>query len=328
MNTRRARLWTVVAAAAVLGSVGGMSVGVGIVDAGPGDFTVAPTSLSFPATYVGETAAIDVTVTNASSSSLTPNFAGGAPNDPTNFGGSQNCAGKTFAPGDSCTFTYEFHPASTGPWSSNTTIGIDSENFALSMTGTGLFPFDVSPTSLAFPDTAVGSTSTIDVVITNLSGASQSPNFSGGAPADPINFGGSQNCAGKTFAPGDSCTFTYEFHPASTGPWSSNTTIGIDSENFALSMTGTGTDTSATTTNMSTTTTSSPTATATTSNTISNTTTAATAASTSSPATQTVGVEVVPGPLSEGGPAVPSKGTTKCSTLPRHLSSSATARLC
>ena len=69
------------------------------VGAASGDFTVSPTTLSFPATYVGSTSSLTVTITNGSSTTQTPNFAGGAPNDPTNFGGSQNCAGVALDPG-------------------------------------------------------------------------------------------------------------------------------------------------------------------------------------------------------------------------------------
>src|SRR6185503_7190541 len=81
--------------------------GVGVpVRAASGDFTVSPTTLSFPATYVGSTSSLTVTITNGSSTTQTPNFSGGAPNDPANFGGSQNCAGVPLDPGATCQFTY------------------------------------------------------------------------------------------------------------------------------------------------------------------------------------------------------------------------------
>jgi hypothetical protein len=297
LNARRAGAVAVIAIAGLAVASAGRPL-----HAASGDFTVSPTSLSFPATYVGATSSIPVTVKNVGASTLMPNFAGGAPIDGTNFGGSQNCAGKTFAPGDSCTFTYEFHPASTGSWSSSTTIGIDGDNFALSMSGNALFPFDVAPTTLPFPDTPVGSTSTIGVVVTNISPASQSPNFAGGAPIDGTNFGGSQNCAGKTFAGGDTCTFTYEFHPQSEGDWSSSTTIGVDGENFAISMTGsTGSGTTTTTSSTtSTTSTTSPTTTSPTTTTSSNT------ATTSAPTSPGPTSPTVPAPTAApSGPFAP-----------------------
>jgi hypothetical protein len=208
--------------------------------AAPGDFTVTPTTLTFPDTYAGSSSSLTVTITNASATTQTPNFSGGAPNDPTNFGGSQNCAGVPLAPNDTCAFTYVFEPASAGPKSSSTTIGIDSETFQITMSGTGLFPFTVTPTTLAFPDTSVGSTSSLPVTITNVSPATLTPAFAGGAPIDPTNFGGSQNCAGVPLAPNDSCAFTYVFEPVSVGPKSTSTTIGIDDEFFEITMSGTG----------------------------------------------------------------------------------------
>ena len=143
------------------------------------------------------------------------------------------------------------------------------------MSGHGVFPFTVTPTDVAFPDTAVGDTSSVPVVITNISSTSLTPNYAGGAPNDPTNFGGSQNCAGVALSGGQSCQFTYTFTPTAPGPWTSSTTIDVDSESFAISLHGTGTDSSTTTTTSSTSTTTSTTSPTT-------TTTTATSGSTSS----------------------------------------------
>ena len=263
--------------ALVAGAVGVVAGADAPVGAASGDFTVSPTSLSFPDTFVGSTASMAVTITNGSATTQTPNFAGGAPNDPTNFGGSQNCAGVALDPGATCQFTYTFEPSSPGDHSSATTIGIDGDNFSISMSGHGVFPFTVAPTDVAFPDTAVGDTSSVPVVITNISSTSLTPNYAGGAPNDPTNFGGSQNCAGVALSGGQSCQFTYTFTPTAPGPWTSSTTIDVDSESFAISLAGTGTDSSTTTT---TSTTSTTTTTSTTSPTTATTT--ATSGSTSS----------------------------------------------
>lgn len=210
--------------------------------AAPGDFTVAPTNLAFPDTYVGESSTIVVQVTNVSGRTLTPNFAGGAPFDPQEFGGSQNCAGTTFAPGQSCQFTYEFMPTTLGLLSSSTTIGIDGTEFALSMRGTAVFPLSVAPTVVEFPDTTVGATSSIAVVITNISGAPKSPSFAGGAPIDATNFSGSQTCAGTTLNAGASCAFTYLFQPQTSGVHTSSTSIGVGDRTFSISLSGAAPD--------------------------------------------------------------------------------------
>src|SRR4029078_4995947 len=85
-------------------------ISVNVAHAASGDFTVSPTTLNFGTVAVNSTATIPVVVKNVSTTTQTPNFAGGAPNDPTNLGGSQNCAGVPLAPGATCSFTYTFTP--------------------------------------------------------------------------------------------------------------------------------------------------------------------------------------------------------------------------
>jgi hypothetical protein len=202
------------------------------------DFIVVPTDLQFGAIYVGETASIPVTIVNVSGVPQTPNYAGGAPNDPDNFGGSQNCAGVTLPPGGSCAFTYDFHPVSAGPQSSSTTIDIDATAYTITMAGTGLFPIAVGPLVLDFGSVRVGENATRIVLFMNISSVPQMPNYAGGAPFDPDNFGGSQNCAGVELPPTGSCTFTYEFHPVSAGFQLSSTTVDVDDESFSITMFG------------------------------------------------------------------------------------------
>ena len=202
------------------------------------NFSATPSSLVFGNVAVGATASLPVTITNISAVPQTPSFSGGAPLDPINFGGSQNCAGTTLAPGATCTFTYTFHPTTPGAKSSSTTIGIDSENFPITLSGTG-GSFLVAPTSLSFGTVLVGASGSLPVTITNVSAAPQTPAFSGGAPLDSTNFDASQNCAGTTLTPGASCTFTYTFHPTSSGAKSTTTTIGIDGETFPITLSGT-----------------------------------------------------------------------------------------
>lgn len=205
-----------------------------------GDFIVAPTDLQFGTVFVGDAASIAVVIVNAANVAQTPNFAGGAPFDPENFGGSQNCAGVTLPPGGSCRFTYVFHPASAGPKSSGTTIGIDDANYSITMMGAGLFPIHVTPLFLDFGNVVVGASRSLPVHFTNISGVPQAPNYAGGAPFDPVNFGGSQNCAGVTLPPGGGCVFTYEFHPVAFGLQTTSTNIQVDEETFGVTMLGTG----------------------------------------------------------------------------------------
>ena len=210
-------------------------------------FSVAPTNLVFGSVLIGDTPNIAVTITNTSGVSQTPIFSGGRTGDP-DFGAFESCVtGVTLAPGGSCAFTYQFQATTPGAKSANSTIGINSENFSITMSGTGISAFSVAPTNLDFGSVPIGVTTTIAVTITNTSGVSQTPSYTSGAPVDSVNFGAvSQNCRGATLAvgapgaPGVSCKFTYLFDPTTLGAKSANATIGINSENFAITMSGTG----------------------------------------------------------------------------------------
>ncbi|WP_298429404.1 choice-of-anchor D domain-containing protein [Ottowia sp.] len=100
--------------------------------------------------------------------------------------------------------------------------------------------FTIAPTTLNFGNVAVGVTSSgIDVVVTNVSGASQVlSSVAGGAPVDATNFGGVQSCAGITLAAGASCAFTYVFHPTTAGLLTSSASFSINGQAFSVSLRG------------------------------------------------------------------------------------------
>ena len=211
------------------------------------NFSITPTTLTFPATVVGDTSAgIDVTITNTSGVSQTlTSVAGGAPIDAANFTGVQNCATVTLAPGASCAFTYTFTPTTTGPRTTTTSFSINGQTSGtITLTGTGTPTFSITPTTLTFPATVVGDTSAgIDVTVTNLASTPQTLTaVAGGAPIDAANFTGVQNCATVTLAPGASCAFTYTFTPTTTGPRTTTTSFSINGQTSGtITLTGTGT---------------------------------------------------------------------------------------
>ena len=211
--------------------VAGLVVAPEVAHAAAPTISLSSTDLDFGSRYLGDDASIDIVVTNTGTAPVSPNFAGGAPADGTNYDASQNCAGVTLDPGDTCTFTYTFQPTTAGSHPSSTTIGIgvldDDVDHPITLAGTGLFPITAAPTDLDFGTIPVNSTKAIDVVITNVGTAPVTPNFAGGAPADPTNFDASQDCAGVPLDPGDTCSFTYTFQPTTVGPHTSSTTIGI-----------------------------------------------------------------------------------------------------
>ena len=216
--------------------VDGQSASVSVTGNGIEAFQISPTSFDFGNVPTGSTSSSqEVTITNVSGTSQTPNFAGGGAGV---FGGAQNCAGRTLAPGQSCIFRYRFKPTDVGPVDGTTTIFVDSQSASISFTGTGLEPFLISPLAFDFGEIEVGNTSSPqDVTITNISGASQTPTFAGGGAGV---FGGAQNCAGRTLAADESCIFRYRFTPTDDAPVTGSTTIFVDDRRVDLSFIGNG----------------------------------------------------------------------------------------
>lgn len=104
----------------------------------PPGMSLSPQDLNFGFVQVGTMASLPVTVTNGGPSTLTPNFAGGAPGDPAAFDGSQNCAGVPLSPMQTCEFTYTFEPPSAGWFTSSTTIAIDDADYQITFVGCGI----------------------------------------------------------------------------------------------------------------------------------------------------------------------------------------------
>ena len=206
-------------------------------------FSFSSTTLAFPSTAVGGTSAgIPVTVTNVSGVAQTLTAAGGAPGD-ANFDGTQDCQGATLPPGGTCSYTYTFMPTSTGPHSATTSFSINGESSGtISLSGTATPGFSISPTTFAFPSTAVGGESAAQSsVVTNLANVPQVLTMAGGAPGD-ANFSGVQACAGVTLAPGASCDVTYSFTPQSVGSHTATTSFTINGQSSGtISLSGTGT---------------------------------------------------------------------------------------
>jgi hypothetical protein len=227
---------------------GVVAVPAGPAHADPNFWTESSLTLNFGTNFVGDPPlGRPIHFLTGSNPPPTAVVTGGEPVDQQNFSlNYHTCAGKTFMPNSvACEFDWLFHPTSYGDFSTTATIAFDDEVFTVTLIGRGTSCCAIQPTSLAFPDTAVGETSALDVEIDQVSMMAQTPDLSGGAPLDQANFGYSQNCTGALLG---SCEFTYEFHPTGAGTWSTTATIHIDGYNAEISMSGTATDITATTT--------------------------------------------------------------------------------
>ena len=102
--------------------VAGLVIAPEVAHAAAPTISLSSTDLDFGSLYLGDDASIDIVITNTGNAPVSPNFSGGAPFDATNYGASQNCAGTTLDPGDTCTFTYTFNPTTTGSHPSSITL--------------------------------------------------------------------------------------------------------------------------------------------------------------------------------------------------------------
>jgi hypothetical protein len=157
-------------------------------------------------------------------------------------GGSDGCSGQTIAPRSKCTIYVVFAPSTAGAATGNVVFPVTYSNnatssFTLSLTGSGVAVKDaseLSPTSLAFQDEAVGAQ------VGNGTDATQNINLwnTGNLPltlgqltgTDTVigttttgdfttsgTYGGYDGCSNQAISPNSYCTVTVAFNPAATG---------------------------------------------------------------------------------------------------------------
>lgn len=206
------------------------------------ELTVSSTTLTFPATPVGDlSSTLAVTITNGTASPVTTGVGGGALTSGTNFVyDGENCP-TTLGPGDSCAASYQFSPKSVASDLSDVAVlTVQASSVTIHLHGKGVPDFTVSPTTLVFPNTVVGSsTSMQSVVLTNVSSTAHSPSLAGGALFHHIDFASDGQTCGSV-PPGGSCAFRYHFAPTTVGALTDGTTIGVDGINYPITLSGKG----------------------------------------------------------------------------------------
>ncbi len=179
-------------------------------------------SLSFGNQQVGvESSAIVETITNNQTVALniTGISAGGG-----DFSQTNTCQ-QPVAPQGTCTISVNFTPSMSGKRTATLTITDDASNSSqqIALTGIGASSsISVSPTTLAFGNQVLNTTSAgKNITVTNTGVADVTVNSvlaSGG-------YGETDNCAGSTLTPGQTCTITATFSPVTTGTTSGTVTI-------------------------------------------------------------------------------------------------------
>ena len=218
-----------------------------------GGVTLDPGSLTFGSQLVGTTsAAQNVTLTNSGAAPLLISSIGLGGADAADFAQLSDCplAPTTLAPGSSCTISVTFTPSAAGSRAASVTVSDNAPGnpHTITLAGTGVAPapaITLSPTSLAFGNRVVGTTSAAqDVTVTNSGTAPLTINSIGVAGANAGDFAQTNTCplAPSTLAVGASCTISATFTPSATGSRTASVSIADDAPGgpHTVALSGTG----------------------------------------------------------------------------------------
>ncbi len=181
----------------------------------PAALSVSPASLSFAATTVGTTTA---------SQSVQLTSTGGVPvqlQTPTvtsDYVIAGNTCPASLAPGANCAIQVAFDPTAAGDRPGTLTVpaNVAGGQATAALDGTGLTPaaLTLTPASLAFPDTAQGTTSASQSLTVKNTGGSTAQLTGTSVSGD---FALASQTCGSTLAAGVSCSVSLTFHPTATG---------------------------------------------------------------------------------------------------------------
>jgi hypothetical protein len=218
---------------------------VSVSGAGIAGSTLAPATISFGNVPVSVGASQTATLSNPSG---VPVRIVSITNSDIRFAstpsGAQPCAvGNDVLAGSSCTLSLTFTPAGTGSYNNTTTITYQPNATGPTYTvtqnsnGTGFtLPSTISPSSISFGNTTIGTTLNQVVVFANTSNTTSFPSTYTitGLATSGLGFSASGSGAtpcsvNATLAPGASCTFTETFlvNSGSTGSYNGTTTLSF-----------------------------------------------------------------------------------------------------
>ena len=188
--------------------------------------------MSFAATAVGATSAAQmVTIKNTGTMPLTLTGNTFTGTNASSFIKSATTCVSPLAAGASCTNSIEFTPTVAGSLTGYLNVNTNAPGspvlVALSGTGTGTPTISISPTTMTFASTAVGTTTAAQMVTINNTGTT-AITFSTASTIGGTNAGSFIKSAATCPDPlpaGQSCTNSIEFKPAATGALSGTLTI-------------------------------------------------------------------------------------------------------
>jgi kumamolisin len=198
-----------------LGSPNGDALVIALAGGSTLTLTVSPSSLAFPSTVVGATAAKKpVTLTNKGNSAV--NISSIATSGDFALATSSKPCGSTLAAGKSCTIEVTFTPTKVGALTGTLTITDNASGSpqTVALSGTGEAPATLTPASAKFPTETVGTTSPAKVfTLTNK----QAVALTSIAISTTGDFSVSSKTCTTSLAAKAKCTISVVFKPTQTG---------------------------------------------------------------------------------------------------------------
>ncbi|MDI1466306.1 ThuA domain-containing protein [Catellatospora sp. KI3] len=204
----------------------------------PGSATLeaSPASLAFGNTVINTTTpGVTVTITNTGTAAATLSGTGIS----AQFSRTDNCTG-TLAAGASCFAMVSFAPTSTGAKTGTFTLASNASNptLTVNLSGTGIDPIpptlSVSPPSITFPDTSIGSSVVRQVYVGNGGSSAATVNsITTSGAGFSVGTGGS---CGSSIPANTNCFVNVVFAPTTTGSRSGTLTISSNASNPTVSV--------------------------------------------------------------------------------------------
>ena len=245
---------TLTASLAIADNASGSPQSVALTGTGTSTSTPAlvfsPTSLTFPSTAVGSTSAAQtVYVKNSTRAALTLNSETITGGNASSFILSANGCGTSLAANASCAISVELKPTAAGTLNASLTVSDNGagspQSIALTGTGTGSSApaVTLSPASLTFASTTVGSTTAAQMVTVKNTGTAAltltSENITG---TNASSFIKSADTCGSSLAVNATCTVSIEFKPTAAGTLTASLAIADNASGSpqSVALTGTG----------------------------------------------------------------------------------------
>ncbi len=200
--------------------------------------TYSASLLSFGNQVVATTSASkSVTVTNSGTTTVTITSVGTSGN----FAQTNTCTGASLLPSATCTITATFTPTAVVTYGGEITVTSTASGSPqnVDLSGIGIASFTISPATITFANTNVGSTSAASTItVTNNLSTSASVAFSTNGVFTAV-AGGNTPC-GSTLAGKAKCTLQSTFAPVANGLVKGGLTVTVGSGTQQVKLQGTG----------------------------------------------------------------------------------------